>query len=85
MALSGKIISFTLIRLPPLGFEQQAPYPLILVKLETGKMFTGQLVDHKAEDLKVGVEVETVFRRINSRETEGVIRYGIKLRPVQNR
>lgn len=78
----GRIISWTLIRVPPMGFEQEAPYPVILVELQGKERIIGQLVDWQENDLKTGKKVEAVYRRISKPDSEGVIPYGIKFRPV---
>ncbi len=78
----GKIISWTLIRVPPLGYEQEAPYPVVLVKLLNGEKIIGQLVDWQKKDLKIGKKVGAVYRRISKPDSEGVIPYGIKFKPV---
>ena len=77
----GKIVSYTIIRVPPLGFEKQAPYPVILVEFKDGTRKVGQLVSYEEEDLKFGREVEIVYRRIKETEADGVIQYGVKFRP----
>jgi len=78
----GKILSYTIIRVPPLGFERQAPYPVILVDLGKGEKRVGQLVDYKESDLKIGRVVEVVYRRIKEQDFEGVIQYGVKFKPI---
>lgn len=77
----GKIVSYSMIVVPPMGFSNQAPYPLVLVELENGKRRTGQLVDYKNEDLKIGRKVLMVIRKIKETDREGVILYGIKFKP----
>jgi len=78
----GKIISFTIIRVPPAGYETEAPYPVILAELETGERITAQLVYWQKENLKVGQKVEACYRRIRKPDSEGIIPYGIKFRPI---
>lgn len=78
----GIILSYTIIRMPPLGFERQAPYPVVLVEFKDGIRKVGQLVSYEEEDLKIGREVVVVYRMIKEPDTEGVIQYGVKFRPV---
>ncbi len=77
----GVIVSFTLIRVPPLGFENQAPYPVVLVDLGKEKLI-GQLVDWQWSDLRLGRQVEVVLRRVKSASQEAVIPYGFKFKPL---
>lgn len=77
----GIVESYTIINVPPLGFETQAPYAVVLVRMGK-KRLIGQLVDYEFSDLKIGVRVGAVLRRIKEPSREGVIPYGIKFRPV---
>lgn len=78
----GKIISWTLIRVPPAGFEREAPYPVVLVELEKGARKIGQLVDWQDKDLMTGRKVRAVYRRAKQPDPEGIIPYGIKFKPI---
>jgi len=78
----GKIISWTFVRIPPAGFENQAPYPVALVKLESGKTIMVQVVDFAERNLKFGRKVETILRRTMQADISDVIPYGIKVRPL---
>jgi len=75
---TGEILSWTIIRVPPADFVDQAPYPVVLVELENGKRIAAQLVD--GEDIQVGTKVVTIIRRIMQPGTEGVIPYGIRVK-----
>ncbi len=77
----GKIISWTLVRIPPAGYEQEAPYPVVLVELATKEKLLAQLVDWQEKDLVKGKKVTAVYRRIRKPDSEGVIHYGIKFKP----
>jgi uncharacterized OB-fold protein len=78
----GKIISWTVVRVPPVGFEDQAPYPVALVKLDDGEIIMSQLVDYEEKDLRFGKNVLTVIRRTVLPEKDAVIPYGIKVKPL---
>ena len=78
----GRIVSFTLIRLAPPEFKHQAPYPVVLVELRDGERMVGQLVDFEKKDLKIGQKVKAVYRKTKEPDSEGVIPYGIKFKPI---
>lgn len=78
---TGRIENFTIIWVPAIGFENQVPYPVVIVRLGKKKM-TGQLVDYNEDNLKVGQKVKTVLRRVTNPSKEGVIPYGIKFKPI---
>ena len=73
--------SFTIIRIPPAGYEEQAPYPVVLVLFEKEKHI-GQLVDYDSKQLKAGQKVQAVLRKIKNPGQEGIIPYGIKFKPI---
>ncbi len=79
---TGTIVSWTLIRVPPGDFMDQAPYPVVLIDLEGGKRIEAQLVDWSERDLTFGTKVKTVIRRVTHPDPDGVIPYGIKVKPI---
>ncbi len=78
----GTILSWTLIRVPPDGFADQAPYPLAIVLLEDKIKIIAQVVDWKPEELRRNQKVQTVIRRTIATSADGVIPYGIKVKPI---
>ena len=78
----GKILQWTIIRVPARSFVDQAPYPVVVVNLQNGENMIGQLVDWQKEDLKAGREVVCVLRKLNTEEKEDVIYYNIKFKPL---
>jgi len=82
LGLVGTIISWSLIRVPPDGFNDQAPYPIAIVELENGSRILSQVVDWKTDSLKPGQKVKTVVRRTIETTQDGVIPYGIKVKPI---
>lgn len=80
----GTIVSWSLVRVPPAGFEDQAPYILVLVDID-GSHHMGQLVDTNNAAIKIGQKVATVLRRVRKPDQEGVIPYGIKFRLLGDR
>ncbi len=82
LGLCGKIISYTKVFLPPVGFESQAPYVVVVVKLEKMGNYTAQLVDWHEDNLVIGQKVIAVLRRTRDPGEEGVIPYGVKFKPI---
>ena len=82
-ALSGRgsVYSYTTVFDPPTGFEAFAPYPVALVKLDEGPMVTAQLTDIAPADVKIGMPVEMVTRKLSEQGEEGIIVYSYKFRP----
>lgn len=89
LGLKGKVISSTLVRVPPTGFTSQAPYFVAIVDMENlpagrqvKQRLIGQMVDVFDKEIKSGQKVEVVYRRLAETEKEDVIHYGIKFRPI---
>lgn len=78
----GKILQWTIIRVPAKSFMDQAPYPVIIVEMQNGENMIGQLVDWQQKDLKAGKEVIAVLRRLRTEQKEDVIYYNIKFKPL---
>jgi uncharacterized protein len=81
LAAAGKLITYTVIRVPPRPFAEQAPYALGIVELDDGVRLMGQVADCAFEDLEVGKRVKTEFRRVSEEGEAGVIYYGYKFVP----
>jgi len=81
LAETGKVLIFTIIRVPPQQFVDQAPYAVGIVELDDGVRLTGQIVDCNFEEMKVGKRVKIEFRKIFDEGEAGVIHYGYKFVP----
>ena len=78
----GKILLWTLIRVPGKSFTDQAPYPVVIIKMKDGENMIGQLVVWQERDLKSGREVISVLRRLKTEDKEDIIHYNIKFKPI---
>jgi uncharacterized protein len=78
----GEIYSFSTMYNVPHGYEEQKPYTIALIKLDEGPMVTAQLTDMNSRDVKIGLRVEMVTRKLREDGNEGQIIYGYKFRPV---
>jgi uncharacterized OB-fold protein len=81
LADKGKVLTFTVIRVPPQQFVDQAPYAVGIVELDDGVKLTGQIVDCDFEDLKIGKRVKIEFRKIFDVGEAGILCYGYKFVP----
>lgn len=79
---TGNIISWTIVRVPPGDFTDQAPYPVVVVELNAKKRITVQLVDCEIDKVCVGQKVVTIIRQIMKPTEDGVIPYGIKAKLI---
>ncbi len=79
----GKVYSFTEIKAPSIGFEDQIPYMLAIIELDEGPRLTAQIADCSGCNVKIGDRVEYVFRVIQRDDPEGLIHYGFKFKLVK--
>ncbi|HID32686.1 MAG TPA: Zn-ribbon domain-containing OB-fold protein [bacterium (Candidatus Stahlbacteria)] len=82
LSRKGKILTYTIIRVPPQTQELKTPYPVAIVETADGARVFCQVCDCDLEELKTGQEVEIVFREVMREGRTGVIMYGYKVRPV---
>jgi uncharacterized OB-fold protein len=78
----GKVYSYSTVYNPPRGFEEFAPYNVALVRLEEGPMVAAQLTDVDSDEIKIGMPVEMVTRKVQSGGEQDAIVYGYKFRPA---
>ncbi len=74
---NGRIVSYTIVRVPPEGFEKYAPYAVAVIDLEEGARVSGQVVGNITK-VRTGKQVRTVFRKIHEDGSDGLINYGLK-------
>lgn len=76
----GTVHSFSQVGQPPIGFH--GPYTVAMVQLEEGIRITAQLTDVDPDEVKIGMPVEMVVRRIREYGPNGYLVYGYKFRPL---
>lgn len=81
LAERGKILTYTIIRVAPQQFVDQAPFAVGIVELDDGVKLTGQVVDCDFKDLKIGQRVRIEFRKIYEEGGAGILCYGYKFIP----
>ncbi|MBU0952851.1 MAG: Zn-ribbon domain-containing OB-fold protein [Nanoarchaeota archaeon] len=74
---TGKILTYTVIRIAPEGFAEFAPYAIAIIELEPGVTVAGQVVGDP-EQVKTGRKVKTTFRRMYTDGKDGLLQYGMK-------
>lgn len=79
---TGELYSYTTLSSAPEGYEDQLPYSVGMIKLDEGPMVEAQLTDVDAADLRIGMRMEMVTRRLRDLGEAGLIVYGYKFRPA---
>ncbi len=77
----GEVYSFSTLYQAPQGYEEYVPYTVALIKLEEGPLVTAQLTDVDPGEVRIGMPVEMVTRKLREEGREGMIVYGYKFRP----
>jgi len=78
----GTVVTHTVIRTASEQFDQMTPYVLAIVKLDEGPRITAQLVC-APDEVRIGMRVRPVFRKIAADGKSGVIYYGTKYAPAE--
>lgn len=81
---TGSLITWTFIRIPPDGFADQAPYIVGVVEIVDGKRLPIQIVDCDQKELKNGMMIRLMIRRVREADPDGIIPYGLKGTPVRS-
>lgn len=75
----GKVVTFTIVRVPPAGFTEQTPLPIAIVEVLDGVRIMVQIGDlEDPSELEIGMPVRLEFRRISWDGEAGLIFYGHK-------
>lgn len=79
---NGEVVTYTVVRVAPEGFEREIPYIVAIVKLEEGPRITSQIVDCDLGDIEIGTKVRAVFRKVGEESPSGAIYYSYKFVPA---
>jgi len=79
----GRLLTWAVEYTVPEGFRRYAPIILGLVEFDNGARVLAPIADARPEELRRGMVVEAVLRRVYEDGNEGVIVYGVKFVPVE--
>lgn len=74
----GKILTYSVIHVPPKEFAGDSPYLIAIVELSDGVRLTTQIADTKPDEVAIGDSVHIVFRRLSDEGKSGIKCYGYK-------
>jgi len=66
----GKLLTYTVIHVAPKQFEQLAPYPVGIVKLDEGPQLLGMIRDIEPDKLKIGMTLILGFEKPSSPQAQ---------------
>ncbi len=79
---SGKVITSTVIHVPPDDFLMEAPYTMAIIETPEGARLMAQVVDCDPAEVGPGMEVNLEFRLIRKEGNSGILCYGHKAVPA---
>jgi uncharacterized OB-fold protein len=77
----GRVITSTVIHVPPNDFLFEAPYAMAIVETPEGARLMTQVVDCDPSTVLPGMEVSLEFRRVRREGRSGILCYGHKAVP----
>lgn len=77
----GEVLSWTVVRTPPKGFEAIGPYVVALINMGDAHV-VGMVVDVQIHKITFGTKVRAVVRRVSHPQEDEVVPYGIKFVPL---
>ena len=78
----GKVVSYSIVHDAPRAFDMMKPYVLAIVEMDEGVRLTSTIIDCDPGEVKIGMPVESAFRKLGEEGEAGVIHYGYKFRPA---
>ncbi|ABM81351.1 Zn-ribbon domain-containing OB-fold protein [Hyperthermus butylicus] len=79
---TGVLETYTVIYTVMDGFREKAPLVIGIVRLDDGTRVLAPITDVEPSEVKTGMRVEAVLRRIRKDGEDGLIGYGTAFRPV---
>ena len=78
----GKIFSYSIVYESSADNSALKPYAVAMVETSDGVRITGQMVDADLSEIRIGMPVRVVFRKLGEEGPSGIIRYGYKFAPI---
>jgi uncharacterized OB-fold protein len=78
LSRQGKVITATVVHVPPDEFLMEAPYAMAIVETPEGARLMTQVVDCDPSSVMPGTEVSLEFRLIRREGHGGILCYGHK-------
>jgi len=75
---AGKVVTSTVIHVPPDEFLNESPYAMAIVETPEGARFMTQVVDCDPATVGPGMDVALEFRLIRKEGQSGILCYGHK-------
>jgi uncharacterized OB-fold protein len=77
---TGEVVTYSIVHTPADSWIGGKPYVLAIVRLDEGPCLTTQVICDPSE-IRIGMRVKKVFRKISEDGDKGMIHYGTKFVP----
>jgi len=81
---TGEVVSSTVVHQAQTGYEMFGPYCMAIIELDEGPKITSQIVDCEPNNVKSGMKVKSVFRKLGEDSESGILHYGTKFVLLDN-
>jgi uncharacterized OB-fold protein len=78
---TGTVVTYSIIRSASDQFKFLTPYPIAIIELDEGTRLTSQVICD-IDQIKIGMRVKSVFRKLGEDGSSGPIYYGTKFVPA---
>ena len=75
---TGTVVTPTVVHQAQTGYEMFGPYCMAIIELDEGPKITSQIVDCEPNNVKSGMKVKSVFRKLGEDSESGILHYGTK-------
>lgn len=75
--------TWSVVKVAPTGYDSYLPYVIAIVSFPDKTRATVQIVDVDPDTLTTGMQLEPVFRQMYADESQGILHYSVKYRPLQ--
>jgi len=81
---TGTVVTATVVHQAQTGYEMFGPYCMAIIELDEGPKITSQIVDCEPNNVKSGMKVKSVFRKLGEDSESGILHYGTKFVLLDN-
>ncbi len=82
---TGEVVTYTEVHDPHPQFKDLSPYIMAIIEMDEGVRLTGHIVDTDIEEVETGMKVEATLRELGEESPEGMIYYGYKFWPIDDK
>lgn len=82
MSDTGRVLTYAVVRTAGPDFAAEAPYVVAVLEMDDGTRTMAQVADVAPEDVRSGMKVRLVLRRLKHYAPHGVIAYAHKAVPL---